>query len=44
MDSLQSAYQGFAKGTFTMLDNLKLGYGGTKTEMLRLVKDAGVSL
>lgn len=40
--SLQNAYQGFAKGNFTMLDNLKLGYGGTKTEMLRLVKDAGV--
>lgn len=40
--SLQHAYQGFAKGNFTMLDNLKLGYGGTKEEMLRLVKDAGV--
>jgi phage-related protein len=39
---LQNAYQGFAKGNFTMLDNLKLGYGGTKEEMLRLVKDAGV--
>ena len=38
--SIQSAYQGFAKGQFTMLDNLKLGYGGTKTEMERLVKDA----
>lgn len=38
--SLQSAYQGFAKGQFTMLDNLKLGYGGTKTEMERLVTDA----
>lgn len=41
-ESVQRAYQGFAKGNFTMLDNLKLGYGGTKTEMLRLVKDAGV--
>ena len=40
--SLQNAYQGFAKGNFTMLDNLKLGYGGTKEEMLRLVKDAGL--
>lgn len=42
ISSIQNAYQGFAKGNFTMLDNLKLGYGGTKTEMLRLVKDAGV--
>ena len=42
IQSIQYAYQGFAKGNFTMLDNLKLGYGGTKTEMLRLVKDAGV--
>ncbi|MBP5423740.1 MAG: hypothetical protein J6Y78_14995 [Paludibacteraceae bacterium] len=42
MESIQNAYQGFAKGNFTMLDNLKLGYSGTKTEMLRLVKDAGV--
>lgn len=40
--SIQAAYQGFAKGNFTMLDNLKLGYGGTKEEMLRLVKEAGV--
>ena len=38
--SIQNAYQGFAKGQFTMLDNLKLGYGGTKTEMERLVTDA----
>lgn len=38
--SIQAAYQGFAKGTYTMLDNLKLGYGGTKSEMERLVKDA----
>ena len=42
MESIQNAYQGFAKGNYTMLDNLKLGYGGTKEEMLRLVKDAGV--
>lgn len=40
IQSIQNAYQGFAKGQFTMLDNLKLGYGGTKTEMERLVKDA----
>ena len=38
--SIQNAYQGFAKQNYTMLDNLKLGYGGTKTEMLRLVEDA----
>lgn len=38
--TIQSAYQGFAKQNYTMLDNLKLGYGGTKTEMQRLVKDA----
>ena len=38
--SIQSAYQGFAKQNYTMLDNLKLGYGGTRTEMLRLLKDA----
>lgn len=38
--SIQHAYQGFAKGNYTMLDNLKLGYGGTKTEMQRLLKDA----
>lgn len=38
--SIQVAYQGFAKQNYTMLDNLKLGYGGTKTEMERLVKDA----
>lgn len=42
IQSIQNAYQGFAKGNFTMLDNLKLGYGGTKTEMLRLVKETGV--
>lgn len=40
MGSIQFAYQGFAKQNYTMLDNLKLGYGGTKTEMERLVKDA----
>lgn len=40
MESIQSAYQGFAKQNYTMLDNLKLGYGGTKEEMERLVKDA----
>lgn len=38
--SIQAAYQGFAKQNYTMLDNLKLGYGGTKTEMQRLIKDA----
>ena len=38
--SIQTAYQGFAKQNYTMLDNLKLGYGGTKTEMERLLKDA----
>lgn len=40
MDSIQNAYQGFAKQNFTMLDNLKLGYGGTKEEMQRLLSDA----
>lgn len=40
MESIQDAYQGFAKQNYTMLDNLKLGYGGTKTEMERLLKDA----
>ncbi|MDD7511057.1 MAG: hypothetical protein PUK21_01545 [Peptostreptococcaceae bacterium] len=40
MESLQFAYQGFAKQNYTMLDNLKLGYGGTKEEMARLIKDA----
>ena len=38
--SIQTAYQGFAKQNYTMLDNLKLGYGGTKTEMERLLADA----
>lgn len=41
MESVQNAYQGFAKNNYTMLDNLKLGYGGTKTEMERLLVDAG---
>lgn len=40
MENIQSAYQGFAKQNYTMLDNLKLGYGGTKGEMERLLKDA----
>ena len=40
MQSIQDAYQGFAKQNYTMLDNLKLGYGGTKTEMERLLSDA----
>lgn len=37
---IQNAYQGFAKGNFTMLDNLKLGYGGTKQEMQKLLQEA----
>lgn len=40
MESIQNAYQGFAKDNYTMLDNLKLGYGGTKSEMQRLLADA----
>lgn len=40
MHSIQNAYQGFAKANYTMLDNLKLGYGGTKSEMERLLADA----
>ena len=40
MSAIQTAYQGFAKQNYTMLDNLKIGYGGTKTEMERLIKDA----
>ena len=39
MSSIQNAYQGFAKQNYTMLDNLKLGYGGTKEEMQRLIDD-----
>ena len=42
MASIQNAYQGFAKQNYTMLDNLKLGYGGTADEMARLIKDSGV--
>lgn len=40
MESIENAYQGFAKQNYTMLDNLKLGYGGTKEEMQRLIDDA----
>lgn len=40
MEMIQNAYQGFAKQNYTMLDNLKLGYGGTKEEMQRLLDDA----
>jgi phage-related protein len=40
MESIQNAYSGFAKGNYTMLDNLKLGYGGTASEMQRLIEDA----
>lgn len=42
MSSIQNAYQGFAKRNFTMLDNLKLGYGGTESEMIRLINDSGI--
>lgn len=42
MESIQIAYQGFAKQNYTTLDNLKLGYGGTKSEMVKLVKESGV--
>lgn len=42
MEMIQNAYQGFAKDNFTMLDNLKLGYGGTQAEMARLINDSGV--
>ena len=42
ISSIQYAYQGFAKQNYTMLDNLKLGYGGTAREMARLVNDSGV--
>lgn len=42
MASIQYAYQGFAKGNYTMLDNLKLGYFGTASEMARLINDSGV--
>lgn len=40
IENIQSAYQAFAKQNYTLLDNLKLGYGGTRTEMQRLIKDA----
>ena len=40
--SIQDAYQGFAKQNYTMSDNLKLGYGGTQSEMIRLINDSGV--
>ena len=40
IEAIQNAYQGFAKQNYTMLDNLKLGYGGTEKEMKRLLKDA----
>ena len=40
LSAIQTAYQGFAKQNYTMLDNLKLGYGGTKSEMERLLEDA----
>lgn len=42
MTMIQNAYQGFAKGNYTMLDNLKLGYGGTAREMARLINDSGI--
>ncbi|MGN0352385.1 MAG: hypothetical protein ACI4ES_12095 [Roseburia sp.] len=42
MTLIQNAYQGFAKQNYTMLDNLKLGYGGTQAEMIRLINDSGI--
>lgn len=42
ISAIQNAYQGFAKQNYTMLDNLKLGYGGTATEMARLINDSGI--
>ena len=42
LDSIQNAYQGFARGEYIMLDNLRLGYGGTAGEMARLINDSGV--
>lgn len=42
MEDIQNAYQGFAKQNYTMLDNLKLGYGGTQEEMVRLINDSGI--
>lgn len=44
MTMVQNAYQGFSKGNFTMLDNLRLGYGGTQEEMVRLINDSGVAV
>ena len=44
IESIQNAYQGFAKQNYTMLDNLKLGYGGTQAEMERLVQDAAANV
>ena len=42
ISAIQTAYQGFAKQNYTMLDNLKLGYGGTQAEMVRLINDSGI--
>lgn len=42
MQDIQNAYQGFAKQNYTMLDNLKIGYGGTQSEMIRLINDSGI--
>lgn len=42
LEAIQNAYQGFAKANYTMLDNLKLGYGGTQSEMIRLINDSGI--
>lgn len=42
IQSIQNAYMGFSKGNYTMLDNLRLGYGGTQSEMIRLINDAGI--
>ena len=42
MQDIQNVYQGFAKQNYTMLDNLKLGYGGTQSEMIRLINDSGI--
>lgn len=42
ISSIQAAYQGFAKQNYTMLDNLKLGYGGTQSEMVRLINDSKI--
>lgn len=42
IELIQNAYQGFAKQNYTMLDNLKLGYGGTQAEMIRLINDSGI--